>query len=129
MQVKNETVQIDTIGAGALKELFAAELKRILDNIADINTDPKAKRTINIALIFKPNLDRDRAEVELKCSTKLAGLLPASTNVFIGRIGGVGPLVAIDNDPKQIKLFEQKQPQMVASNVTPISQPTNKDGE
>lgn len=62
-------VTLDTIGGGALSELFDAELARILANIADPNTDTSAKRVVTISVSFKPNLDRDVADVELKCSS------------------------------------------------------------
>jgi hypothetical protein len=91
-----EGVTLDTIGGGALSELFGAELDRILANIADPNTDPTAKRQVTITVAFKPNRDRDLANVELKCASKLAGIMTVSAQV--------------ENDPKQSKLFDNERP-------------------
>ena len=54
-------VTLDTIGGGALVELFDAELSRILSNITDPNTDTTTKRVMTIQVKFKPNRDRERS--------------------------------------------------------------------
>lgn len=81
-------VTLDTIGGGALSELFGAELARILANIADPNTDATTKRAISITVSFKPKADREIADVELKCGSKLAGIMTVSTRLFMGRHQG-----------------------------------------
>jgi len=101
-------VTLDTIGGGALAELFAAELQRILANIADPNTDPTTKRVITFAVSFKPKTDRDIADVELKCSSKLAGIRTVQTQLFMGR--HQGKLIAVENDPRQSNLFDPPKP-------------------
>lgn len=100
-----EGVTLESIGGGALSEQFAAELERVLANIADPNTDPKSKRQITIALTFKPGRDRDNAAVEIKCGSKLAGILTVNTQLFMGR--QKGKLIAVENDPRQSSLFDQ----------------------
>lgn len=107
-----ESVTLDSIGGGALSELFAAELSRILGNIADPNTDPEARRTITIVATFKPNRDRDLANVELSCSSKLAGIVSVSTRLFMGR--HQGKLVAIESDPRQTNMFDDQRPALAA---------------
>ncbi len=97
-------VTLDTIGGGALSELFAAELSRILDNIADVNTDPKTARKITIEVVVKPNATRDELATSLKCSSKLAGIMTVETRLYVGRRGG--KIVAIENDPKQPGMFD-----------------------
>lgn len=98
---------LDSIGGGALRELFETELARVLANINDPNTDEKTKRTIAIAVTFKPK-DRDVADVELTCSSKLAPIAKVSTQVFMGRQGG--KLIAVESDPRQSNLFDQPKP-------------------
>jgi len=100
-----QSVTLDTIGGGALAELFSAELARILANIADPNTDPATKRAITITANFKPNRERDAAQVELKCSSKLAGIMTVNTQLFMGK--HQGKLIAVENDPRQSNLFDQ----------------------
>ena len=115
-------VTLDTIGGGALGELFAAELAHVLANIADPNTETKTKRTIAIAVHFKPNRDRDVADVELTCSSKLAGIMTVSTQLFMGR--HQGKLIAVENDPRQSNLFDAADRPFAA-----VAAFTGKDGE
>lgn len=105
-------VTLDTIGGGALSELFAEELARILANIADPNTDPAAKRSMTIVVRFKPNRDRDVADVALTCSSKLAGIMTVSTQLFMGRQDG--KLIAVESDPRQSNLFDADRPKLSA---------------
>lgn len=98
-------VTLDTIGGGALTELFQAELSRILSNITDPNTDTKSKRVMTIQVKFKPNRDRDVADVELTCSSKLAGIMTVSTQLFMGQHRG--KLIAVESDPRQSELFDE----------------------
>lgn len=116
-----EGVTLDTIGGGALTELFQAELSRILSNITDPNTDTSSKRIMTITVKFKPNRDRDVADVELACSSKLAGIMTVSTQLFVGR--HQGKLIAVENDPRQSSLFDQERP------LAAVSSFQKKDGE
>lgn len=113
-------VTLDTIGGGALSELFGAELARILANIADPNTDATAKRSISITVSVKPKGDREVADVELKCSSKLAGITTVSTQLFMGR--HQGKLIAVENDPRQSNLFDPARPKAAVAQF-------QKDGE
>lgn len=98
-------VTLDTIGGGALMELFDAELARILSNITDPNTDTTTKRVMTLTIKFKPNRDRDVADVELQCGTKLAGIQTVNTQLFMGK--HKGKLIAVENDPRQSNLFDR----------------------
>ena len=99
-----ESVTLSTIAAGALNELFEAELKRVLSNITDPNTDDKQKRSITMKVTFKPNRDRDAADVEVTCGSKLAGIMTVETKVYMGKHRG--ELIAVENDPRQSTLFD-----------------------
>lgn len=111
-------VTLETIGNGALAELFSAELQRVLQNIADPNTDSKTKRQITINVIFKPGRDRDAAVVELKCGSKLAGIMTVESKLYIGMRRG--QLIAVEHDPRQQQLFDQpKTPQLAAVSSFP----------
>ncbi len=101
-------VTLDTIGGGALTELFEAELARILSNITDPNTDTSSKRVMTITVKFKPNRDRDIADVEIACSSKLAGIMTVSTQLFMGM--HKGKLIAVESDPRQSNLFDHDRP-------------------
>jgi hypothetical protein len=105
-------VTLDTIGGGALVELFDAELARVLENIQDPNTDAKTKRTVTVKVTFSPNENRDIADVNLTCGSKLAGIKTVSTRLFVGK--SRGKLIAVENDPRQSKLFDQESPRPTA---------------
>lgn len=106
-------VTLDSIGGGALAELFDTELARVLANINDPNTDEKTKRTITITVSVKPK-DRDVADVELTCSAKLAPIAKVSTQVFMGK--HQGKLIAVENDPRQSNLFDPPKAAPIAAN-------------
>lgn len=101
-------VTLDTIGGGALAELFALELGRVLSNIADPNTAAQAKRVLTMTVTFKPGRDRDAAEVSLTCTAKLAGIQTVSAQLFLGRQHG--KLIAVENDARQSNLFDAPKP-------------------
>jgi len=107
-----DNVTLDTIGNGALLELFSEELARVLANIADPNTEATTKRAITVTVSFKPKSDREIADVDLKCSSKLAGIVTVQTRVFMGRRNG--RLIAVEDDPRQSNLFDQQTPTLAA---------------
>lgn len=98
-------VTLGTIAGGALNELFEAELAKVLNNITDPNTDTKTRRAITLTIRFKPGRDRDVADVEVACASRLAGIMTVNSQVFMGR--HKGRLIAVENDPRQQQLFDQ----------------------
>lgn len=123
-----EGVTLDTIGGGVLSELFQAELSRILSNITDPNTDTTSKRVMTIQVKFKPNRDRDVADVEMTCSSKLAGIMTVSTQLFMGK--HMGKLIAVESDPRQSNLFDQDRPNLSAvASALARGDFSKKDGE
>lgn len=115
-------VTLDTIGSGALVELFDAELARVLENITDPNTEAKTRRTITVKVSFAPNENRDLADVNLTCSSKLAGIKTVGTRLYVGKTRG--KLVAVENDPRQTALFDQPQPARPSAVANFSQQPT-----
>lgn len=99
-----KVIDLNTIGGGVLPELFQKELSRVLDNIRDINTDPKAKREIKISLEFKPDEARNFTQINIKCSSKVSSTKPASGQAFI--VMEKGEVKAYAHDVKQEDLFE-----------------------
>jgi hypothetical protein len=97
-------VTLDTIGGGALAELFKVELQRVLNNIDDPNTDAGAKRAISIDVVFTPGAERNSAAVSISCTSKLSGIKRVSTQVYMGRRDG--KLIAVESNPHQSTLFD-----------------------
>lgn len=102
-------VSLITLNQGAAIELFQKSLEKVLANIADVNCEREQKREIVLSVKFKPRDDRSgvRAEVEIKCETKLAAHRGSTTMVFIDKVDG--ELAAVESDPTQGALFDKSE--------------------
>lgn len=110
------------LGGGAAEELFQHELKKVVENMADPNTDAEAKRSITIQVTFEPmGADRDVAAQTLKVTSKLAGIKPAVTTTYLVEKNGVP--MAIGKDIRQVDAFEPTDP-----SVRPISEKLSEGG-
>lgn len=69
-----------TIADGAVCEAFGLELEKVLENIADPNTDPHAKREINIKVVLVPiGEEREEVRIGIQCSSKTVNHKPIET--------------------------------------------------
>jgi hypothetical protein len=107
-------VDLTTIGQGAAVELFAAEWKRVIDNIADINTDAKARRKVTLEITLLPSEDRRASLVYVDCKAKLAPHRGEETTIFFGIVDG--KRAAVESNPTQGKLFDKP-----GRTVTPLT--------
>ena len=103
-----QPLSLSNLGRGAAAELFEQAWARVLENVQDPNTDHKKPRTVTIKITVKPDQDRRSGAVELVVTTSLAGVKPFKTNIFIGDEGR--GMVAYENDPKQMGLFQPAEP-------------------
>ena len=101
-------VTLSTLAKGAVPELFQEELRKVLENIADVNTDAERKREIVIRVSIVPGPERETGQVDVAISSKLAGVKKASSVIFMGRHHNEP--VALESDPKQRGLFEERAP-------------------
>lgn len=97
-----KTITLNDLGDGAAEELFQAALSQVLANIDDPNTEAKARRSISLTFSFGVEEDRRAGKIGISCSTKLAGVRPASATVFLGRHKGKLAAVA---GPSQSEMF------------------------
>jgi len=97
-------VTLTTLLDGAAVELFQFELDRVLRNIENENTDPKAARKIVVEVTFLPDDDRGAGYVDVKVNGKLAAIRSDQKRVYFGR--DHNQPVAREFDPKQIQMFE-----------------------
>jgi hypothetical protein len=104
-------IDLTTIGHGAAVELFDAELKKVLDNIADFNTDPETVREITLKVTFEPTEDRRAAAVSVQVKSKLAGHRGTVGAVFFGMVDG--QRAAVESNPRQGKLFDNTEGRVV----------------
>ncbi|MBW2342526.1 MAG: replication terminator protein [Deltaproteobacteria bacterium] len=107
MHTKEELLSLSNIGDGAAMEMFDLELGRILKNIMDPNTEPKAAREIVLKVKFRPDEDRDLAQVDVAVSSKLAGSKAFMTRVIFGK-DSRGRMEARELETGQRSLFENK---------------------
>lgn len=112
METGIKKVTLDSIGKGALGELFDLEMKNVAANIADPNTSATAKRSITITIEFAPDHSRDEAKVLCSVKSKLEPIKGVGSTVFTGKDNGKAALYV--QDTKQINMFDQ--------GVTPFNQ-------
>jgi hypothetical protein len=102
-----QPLSLETLGDGGAVELFNAELDRAIQNIADINSDPKAVRKVTLEVSLKPNEAGDFAVIEYKVNGKYPGFKPQSTSVHL--VQTANGLVATEFNPKQARLEFKKE--------------------
>ena len=88
MSLNPQHVTLTGVMDGAAEELFQQALSRVLENIDDPNTAPKAKRSITLTLSVEVDEERRNAKLYVDCKTKLAPSRPLSTHLHIGRHEG-----------------------------------------
>src|SRR5687768_18623541 len=91
-----EDVSLETLGGGAAIEGFNDQLKRVVENVMDPNTDAKEARKITLTVSIKPNAERNFAQVSIKCVSKCAGLNEVPSVMFFvpdgkGKVKAVEP--------------------------------------
>lgn len=92
-----------TIADGAAEELFARELARVVDNIADVNCDPTKPRTITLTISLAADEERKKGEAVVSCTSRLVGVKPASTPLYYGR--DQGRFTVVESPVRQNELF------------------------
>jgi hypothetical protein len=99
------TINIGNINEGAAIDAFDLELRKVLENIADLSTVATATRSITLKIDFKPESDRCKVHTEFSISTKVAGIEKHVSKLFVAKTDE-GALVALDADPRQMPLWE-----------------------
>lgn len=59
------------------------EVKRVIDNILDVNTKATEKRKITITVEFKPDDERQVIQVSAHAKSSLASTNPISTSLYV----------------------------------------------
>ena len=81
-----EKLTLASMCAGGVQERIDRALAKISDNILDLNTDAKKKRTLDIKIVLIPSGDdREDVTVEVQTSIKLAPETELKTQLFISR--------------------------------------------
>lgn len=78
-------IDISEIAGGAVAEAAGIELQKVIENIADANTDPKKVREVTIKIKVRGDERRDIAMVEVQTNSKLIPSKPLETKFIIDR--------------------------------------------
>lgn len=103
-----DELNLGNLCRGAALEQFEKLLPEILANIKNPNTSPKAVRTLKLEFRFKPNEDRNYAEVEIVPSLKMAGMSAAKGSIFISN--AQGKVRGHAHDPRQDEIAFSEPP-------------------
>lgn len=91
---------------GAATVLFETELKKVIENLVDVNTDPKAIRELSLVFKFKVSDDRRSAGISVSPKTKLAPHMGEVDMVHLVQQGA--ELKAVALNAQQTPLFDEK---------------------
>jgi len=80
-------VSLATLKGGAAVALFNKELKKVLNNIADPNTEPKKARKIVLTVTIIPNEERAMGGIAIEIDSKLVKPKPETSYIFMGSDG------------------------------------------
>ncbi len=101
-----EKITLSSLKDGAVEERFQYELKKVLDNIADPNTETKKARKITIELTFSP----DESCENVSCITKVkSSLVPVKESSCILSLSSAGENLGLYQETtKQFNFPEKK---------------------
>ncbi|MBP1917211.1 hypothetical protein J2Z23_004196 [Lederbergia galactosidilyticus] len=70
--MSKQIVDLNEFADGAVSERFNLELQRVLENIADLNTEPTTKRKISLEVTLTADEARDVILASVQAKTRLA---------------------------------------------------------
>lgn len=100
---EEKKVSLANILGGAAIERWDDEFDRVVENICDPNTDPKAMRSISLKVKIKPNDKRSFGIVSIECDSRICPPKAVGTEIFIGK-GRDGVVIASENNLRQPEL-------------------------
>lgn len=121
MPTQRQISKLDELMDGALTERFNAEFSRVLRNCFDPNTNPKAKRRVQITIDMIPNERRDAAEFKFLVKGTIAPPVASSQTVMLHMAddGTVTATELTDQIPGQVAMDESVTiPTVVEFNTT-----------
>lgn len=97
------TVNLVNLAQGAAIEKFEREFQRVIENIADVNTDETAIREVVLRIKIKPT-SRKAAVLVVDAVAKLAPEIAEGTTIYFGTRNG--QKVAVEQDERQMRMFD-----------------------
>ena len=90
----NQKVSILQMVNGAIRERVDYEVKKVIDNILDVNTEAKAKRKIKLTIELKPDDSRQVISLAASAKSELAPVTPVGTSMVITADGNGEMMIA-----------------------------------
>jgi hypothetical protein len=85
MKTNEQRTTLANLAKGAAMELFDIELEKVLENIDDINRDPKKARELDIVIKFVPTETQGIVLVKVGTKLKLSSFNEIKTHISYGR--------------------------------------------
>lgn len=85
---------------GAILERVNYEMRRIIDNIMDVNTKAAAKRKLTVTLELLPDDERRTIMVHTTAKSTLVPTAPVTTGLYITTQPGTGELLVAEMTPQ-----------------------------
>lgn len=80
-----EELSVMSIDGGRAIQAVDYQLKKVIDNCLDVNTDPKTKRTVTLKITISPTADRTKAEITYEATPKFASDAAGADTLTFGR--------------------------------------------
>lgn len=84
---KTTNIDLNTFAEGALAERLNEEIQKVLENIANPNTDAKKARKVAVTLTFKPGGNRSIATVAIDAKSTILQSIPVETEMMLDYTG------------------------------------------
>lgn len=94
-----EKASILEMARGAIMEQVDVEVSKIVDNIIDVNTEPKKKRQLVLTVDFVPSADRTVVSIAATAKSKLQPLNAIQTSLYVGVDSSTGEITATEMTP------------------------------
>ena len=111
-----QELTLASLAGGSIMEDVEREIRRIRENIMDVNTPPEKVRELTIKVKFKPHKsNRNQVTIEACVGSRLTGPMPTEAMAMIGEDAEGEKMVELDM-PRQTDIPFGNGP----SNVTEI---------
>lgn len=78
-------INLETLSGGAVAEKVNLELKKVLENLLDVNTDAGKKRKIVLTMTFAGSPERDETSMDYEIKTTLVPTFGGKTRLLMGK--------------------------------------------
>ncbi|MGB3161577.1 MAG: hypothetical protein WBA84_10055 [Carnobacterium sp.] len=127
---KNINLNLSELSNGAIQEKIDRELKKVMQNILDPNTDFNKARKISITISMTSNEQRNSLSTDVAVKSTLAPQKSVSTTVLVGRNEQTGQIQAaelLSNAPGQT-FIDVEDGVLKTDTGTPIDEIEAEDG-